>query len=142
MKWLGFCVLFAACGGAPSNRLTWGEGAESISLAYCTAVAQGCGLGGGPTAVDRCTNHSVHHLCELDETCDVELSSEAEEAAYVCLDAIAELDTNDWRVCFDLELGYLPGECGEFFMANPTHLEKDLIELQEFTYWHVLLAEM
>ena len=113
-------VLVGACGG-----FTWGDLSEELSDEFCLARV-GCGLA-SEDGVDRCVRHSINHLCELDETCDVSLPSEAEDDLATCLDAIEKITARDNNGkfldngdgCFNLLFGVVPKECSAVLDHRP-----------------------
>lgn len=113
MKRLLLIILSLAACGDNEQPYTWGDVAFEVSGAYCTKMQQ-CGVPGIREQYGSCYRHSVHHLCELNDTCDVELPSSAQELTRACVKSIPRQDCA-WLVYF----GLLPAECTPVFEYRP-----------------------
>ncbi len=98
---LMIAVLSIACGGPEPD--TWGNASEDIVVAYCDAL--GACYEWDEGAVTTCIKHTAFHLCEIDDTCDVEISEERRTDVDACV-----LDMPDQN-CFLLAWGALPVSC-------------------------------
>lgn len=114
-KLLLFSLLLAACGDQDSVDLspdahvgpTRGGAANQIAAYFCIAQ-QRCGF---ISDTAKCFRHNVHHMCELDATCDEPFDSPNLGA---CLDRLSEIQHNADPACFVVKYGSLPKACDEF----------------------------
>jgi len=108
-------VFFFACAGGSSGPApyTWGDASDELAVSYCDAHVR-CGWS---SDWERCRSHNVHHLCELDDVCAIELEPGAEDIVAECSAALNDID--DSHECVDL-LYVLPDSCYELLELKPT----------------------
>lgn len=100
----------ASCGGNDEAPLTWGSASLQVGGAYCATIGE-CGY----PLKNNCPDHIRWHLCEPNNSCDVELPGEAQVAVDECVDALGPSDEN----CALLVYGWAPPKCDPFFALDP-----------------------
>jgi len=101
-------ALMPACtSDSSSTSSTRGEAAKAIGEGWCERLVD-CGLM-AQEDVDKCVAHNVFHMCEIDESCDLEFESEALEG---CLMSMQDPDAD---ACALAAWGVGPEECIPFW---------------------------
>lgn len=103
-------LLLAASACSPDYAHTWGDTAEDLSRAYCERIAACDLFGTGDFDVEQCVEHSVYHLCALEETCDVEVPGVG------VTECVLDMATQD---CVLMLYGFLPESCEAPFNEQP-----------------------
>lgn len=107
---LSTLLVIAACGDG-LNKPTHGDLVSELAFHYCTERVE-CGFSTYQER-DICIRHNVHHLCELEDTCDKEIDPELFDVLDECtagIDAYSEEGT-----CGLLFFGAVPEECSPLF---------------------------
>ena len=105
-----------ACGGSDViEEVTWGEAATELADAVCDRLDK-CGAYTGET----CSETIVQYVCGYDHNCDVLVDSAVLDALDECMEAI------EIAFCPNIELGYLPAECADFWDFEPDPVEVDV----------------
>jgi hypothetical protein len=101
-------VAVAACGsqGESNPGPVWGDAVEPLVQSWCEMRAR-CF---GPDDQDQCVRHNRHHLCELEDTCEVPTSG-TEGPMAVCIAAIDAIDSPTHPGCIESQYGVVPSEC-------------------------------
>ena len=101
---LTIAILAVACGG--DDQPAMGDAAKEIGTAFCTARVS-CGF--IPQAdLSACIRHNVHHLCELEETCERPLTGEQVDTLAECINGFPAI------ACPLIRYGVVPGPCVPF----------------------------
>ncbi len=104
-------LLFTAACGDGRNKPTHGQLVEELSFHYCKELTE-CGFQ-GEAQEGQCRRHNVHHLCELEDTCDQTVDPLFMDILAECGAAIDAISDN--QSCGQLFFGLVPEECGPLF---------------------------
>ena len=115
-------LLIAVCGCGNDNgtseqgggELVWGEASAELSTDWCNVRERCFNL----NEFDVCVRHNMHHLCELEQTCDVPVP-EAEEAMMKCAASLEEIDDPSHPDCVLILYGSVTDACLELLDFMP-----------------------
>ena len=93
--------------GADKHVTSKGEVGEDMSRAFCERAAE-CGIL-AESRIDECVRHSVHHSCELDESCGDAIAEDLGDNLGKCLEDFSAQD------CFLIAWGVVPESCLSLF---------------------------
>lgn len=108
-------ALATACGGR--EIFTWGDAVDILADSFCDALGE-CGYYATEAGVEGCVRHNILHLCELANSCDIEVDPSVEGLAMTCADDIAAGQVD----CFFLTWGVVPGSCVEMLFEDPNSI--------------------
>ena len=110
-----FSLILIACKDTKlaDTPYTWGDVTEEMSEAYCSKLAE-CGI---VSDEERCYEHSLFHMCELEVTCNVEMDEEVADLNAECVNQINDIEGPD--ACYNLGWGFLPDPCLDVFGFMP-----------------------
>ena len=103
----------SACGSGETEFM-WGEASERLSADWCEARERCLSL----DEFDRCWRHNMHHLCELEATCETPVP-EAEPLALRCEAELEEIESAESEGCIRVIYGVVPPACGELLGLMP-----------------------
>lgn len=114
MKKIAFVLLaLVGCSGENDDggQQTWGDVALAVVDAYCTRAYECIAVDPDrrDDAVQLCIDHSMYHLCELFDTCDVPVDVDVSQC-------VADYSTLG---CGDIVFNRRPESCRVFFDAQP-----------------------
>lgn len=87
-------ILLTFAFSCSSDPLTWGEVAEEIAGPVCWKSYQ-CGSGIASNEIDKCIDHEVYHLCEVDDSCNKPAYGAVGNLIFGCTEAIYESECSD-----------------------------------------------
>ena len=103
-------ILIALCACNQSERiegeLVWGQASAELSTDWCNVRERCLNL----DELELCIRHNMHHLCELEEICEIPVPG-AEEAMMHCAASLEEIDQPTHPDCILITYGIVTDAC-------------------------------